>query len=262
MLHSRGGDAYRVAVSWPAAAPPAAGWPLACLLGDEHFELATALLRHHAGTKRRPPAEPGILVAVGYPGANRRAYDYTPAPQTQSAGDAPAGGADALLDFLIEDLLPGLRGQFPIAPRRTALAGHSLGGLCVLYALLTRPGAFGTYLASSPSVWWDDGYLARAAERHLPREAATGLPPARVLISVGEYEQRLGPADLALSVTEQERLTRHRGGRRMIDGNRDLATRLGQVRGLDVGFELIPGEGHASVVPRALDLGLRLAFAP
>ncbi|MGE4336557.1 MAG: alpha/beta hydrolase [Pigmentiphaga sp.] len=262
VLPSRRGDAYRVAVSWPAAAPPTAGWPLACLLGDEHFDLATALLRHHAGAKRRPPAEPGLLVAVGYPGANRRAYDYTPPPRTSPAADAPAGGADNFLDFLIEELLPDLRERFPVDGRRTALAGHSLGGLCVLYALMTRPGAFNTYLASSPSVWWDDGYLACAAERRLAPEGAAGWSPARVLISVGEYEQGLGPADLALSTAEQERITGHRGDRRMIDGNRALASRLGQVPELDVTFELIAGEGHASVVPRALDLALRLAFAP
>lgn len=262
VLVSRRDATYRVAVSWPSATPPAGGWPLACLLGDEHFDLATALLRHHTGTRRRPPAEPGILVAVGYPGANRRAYDYTPPPRLPAASEAPAGGADDFLDFLIDELLTELRARFPIDDGRLALAGHSLGGLCVLHALLTRPGIFSTFLASSPSIWWDDGYLARAAERHLPLEATAGRPTTRVLISVGQYEQMLAPVDLALPAAEQERIAQHRGGRRMIDGNRELAGRLAQASRLDVRFVLIPGEGHASVVPRALDLGLRLAFAP
>jgi len=234
---------------------------MTCLLGDEHFDLAVALLHHHAGAKRRAPVEPGIVVAVGYPGTNRRTYDYTPSPQVPAEG-APAGGADEFLDFLLDELLPALRDPFPVDASRTSLAGHSLGGLCVLHALLTRPGTFKNYLASSPSVWWDDGYLARATERRLSGEPALPWPPARVLISVGQYEQMLAPADLQLPAAEQERIAGHRGGRRMIDGNRELAERLGSMPGLDVRFELIANEGHASVVPRALDLGLRLAFAP
>ena len=54
--------------------------------------------------------------------------------------------------------------------KRSILFGHSLGGLFVAYALLTRPDAFATYLAISPSLWWD-GFTVL---RHLPAFARNG----------------------------------------------------------------------------------------
>jgi tetratricopeptide (TPR) repeat protein len=44
------------------------------------------------------------------------------------------------------------------------LIGHSLGGLFAVYALLNRPELFRGYLVTSPSLWWDDQVLVKAAQ--------------------------------------------------------------------------------------------------
>lgn len=63
----------------------------------------------------------------------------------------------------------------PIDPDRQSLFGHSFGGLFVLYSLFTRPSAFTTWIAASPSIYWenrtiDQYYLQFAAA---PRQEKT-----------------------------------------------------------------------------------------
>jgi hypothetical protein len=49
--------------------------------------------------------------------------------------------------------------------------GESLAGLFVLETFFQEPGLFDTYIALSPSLWWNDQALVRAAGERLKTQA-------------------------------------------------------------------------------------------
>ncbi|MEU6104588.1 enterochelin esterase [Streptomyces flaveolus] len=69
------------------------------------------------------------------------------------------GGREPFVAFLADELLPWAAGRWPLTtdPRRTVVAGQSLGGVSALYAGLLRPDRFGNVLAQSASLWWRPG---------------------------------------------------------------------------------------------------------
>jgi predicted alpha/beta superfamily hydrolase len=74
-----------------------------------------------------------------------------------------SGGADKFLDFIQTELVPEIDKRFATCPYRI-LVGHSLGGLFAIHTMLTRPGLFNAYIASSPSLWWDDFHTLKQAQ--------------------------------------------------------------------------------------------------
>ncbi len=75
------------------------------------------------------------------------------------------------------------------------IAGHSLGSLLVVHALLQRKPFFNRLLASAPSLWWND----RAALCHAQTLQRTGVAlPAKLFLSVGEEDSASMTGDLTL----------------------------------------------------------------
>lgn len=76
------------------------------------------------------------------------------------------GGSGEAGDYLVEQLLPWARREYPIGDRRedVVLAGLSLGGLTVLRTALQHPRQVGGVVSQSASLWRDDlsGPLAQA----------------------------------------------------------------------------------------------------
>ncbi|WP_019549708.1 enterochelin esterase [Streptomyces sulphureus] len=67
------------------------------------------------------------------------------------------GGRQPYTDFLTEELLPWAAARWPLCadPRRTTVAGQSLGGLGALHVgLEQRTHRVGNVVAQSPSLWW------------------------------------------------------------------------------------------------------------
>ncbi|KAJ6124393.1 esterase [Penicillium samsonianum] len=77
------------------------------------------------------------------------------------------GGADAFLHFITNTVHHFVFSSiFPrISVCQTALFGHSFGALFALHALYTAPASFDAYLAASPSIWWNDGFLLQEEEQ-------------------------------------------------------------------------------------------------
>lgn len=110
-----------------------------------------------------------IVVNIGYPVTDsvygpQRGIDFQPV----TPGEAPPAvpgvreGSDDFINFIEVALRPFIRFEFPqVRLGREALYGHSFGGLFVIYALLRRPDLFDTFLAASPALTWNDGYLMR-----------------------------------------------------------------------------------------------------
>lgn len=187
-----------------------------------------------------------LLVAVGYQTEQRiertgRTYDYTPAlpgqaEQRDPLTGEPSGGVDAFLDLLTERMRPMVAGLAPIDAQQQTLWGHSYGGLAVLHALFTRPGAFSDYAAASPSLWWHDGAILREAQG-LGQRLGSGR--ARLLLMRGSEE----PANPRMPVQGD-----------VEQPARALVAQLAKVPGLQVRFERFEGMGHGPMLPASLKL--------
>lgn len=240
------GHAYQILVRCPAGTAPEGGWPVAYVLDHSLFNALD------------PTAGPrGILVGVGYCEQDQRARDYTPlmgsygAPSSAQPEDT--GGADDFLVFLLQKLKPWVQTQYPIDAGRQSLIGHSLGALFGLHTFFQHPAAFQTYLLSSPSVWWADHFLLKAAQQAVATSSPNpSVVPARIAITVGEYEQSLSPAELLRDSEYQKQQLDRRTFRRMVDGTRELAQMLEAADTAAVSFQILKGQTHAMAGPRAV----------
>lgn len=196
---------------------------------------------------------PGLaLVGIGYDTPLRfdraaRSLDYTPPrdagdpmPDPQRP-DRMIGGAGLFLDCLSAELLPEAERGFPAAPGRRAIWGHSLAGMCVLYALLARPGTFARYVAASPSLWWGEEFLPRLEER-MPADACGR---AEVLIMLGDSERRSSPDGPHWDGPAPHTL--------------EMIRKLRGREGLGVSSHVFEGAGHAATLSASLPLALEFA---
>ncbi|MES3710903.1 alpha/beta hydrolase [Pseudomonas putida] len=231
---------YRLWVGTPNRPAPASGYPVLWMLDGN---AALGALNSQQLAKLAAGQAP-LLVAVGYQTGQRieragRTYDYTPAlpgqaEQRDPLTGLPSGGVDAFLDLLTERMRPMVAGLAPIDLQRQTLWGHSYGGLAVLHALFTRPGAFSDYAAASPSLWWHDGAIVHEAQG---LEQRLGNTPARLLLMRGSEE----PANPRAQVKgDVERPAR------------ELAADLAKVKGLQVRFERFEGLDHGQMLGASL----------
>lgn len=231
---------YRLWVGTPNRPAPASGYPVLWMLdGNAALGALDSQLLGKLAAGQAP-----LLVAVGYQTEQRieragRTYDYTPAlpgqaEQRDPLTGQPSGGVDAFLDLLTERMRPMVAGLAPIDLQRQTLWGHSYGGLAVLHALFTRPGAFSDYAAASPSLWWHDGAIVHEAQG---LEQRLGNTPARLLLMRGSEE----PANPRAQVKgDVERPAR------------ELAADLAKVKGLQVRFERFEGLDHGQMLGASL----------
>jgi predicted alpha/beta superfamily hydrolase len=92
-----------------------------------------------------------------------RERDFEP---TWQEGFPISGGADKFIAFLKNELLPYFAQKYGRSGKKL-LFGHSLSGLFTLYTLLSNSDIFDFYIASDPSLWWDDGYVNKMAENQI-----------------------------------------------------------------------------------------------
>ena len=205
-------------------------------------------------------AAPPALVFIGYDNDLRidspaRTRDYTPAltpPSSTVQGQQPTGGADAFLEIIERKIRPELFGRAKLNPERQAIWGHSLGGLFVLHTCFTRTGAFQTYVAGSPSMWWGGGHAAQAAERFVAHHAGH---PAKIVIHLGGAERIGDRGDRDLT---DPRVVEHlkRLQAAPPDAAWQLAKRLQDVAGLRVSYREFAGLGHGPMFRASLLAGL------
>ncbi|TCV95154.1 hypothetical protein EDC52_10685 [Biostraticola tofi] len=263
IFHSQNCGDYRIMMCWPDQPAPDEGWPVIYLLdGARYFAIASSLL----STLGRPrcPMVPGVVVAIDYPGPSRRERDYRPAAEAIVAEANPHGGyyaagmdgsAQDFLDVIQLELKPYIAEQLPLDLQQQALFGHSYGGLFTLNTLFTQSDAFQHYFASSPSVWWNDRAICRAAETFAQQLAVQPLlSPKMLYVSVGEYEQSLERWETGLPAPQRVALAKHRRQRHMVDGIRELAWTVQQPGAVNLQTELFifPDQSHQTVSLLAL----------
>lgn len=245
----------RVTVVPPAGSHEPGSVPLVVVLDADLYVGTVAeqveLLHRFAGCSS------ALVVGVGYGGSvldalGRRMGDLVPRPadvvlEMFPALAGPARGADgAFRAALLERVRPAVLDRWPEASADgNVLLGHSLGAHFVASTLLAAPGAFATYLAISPSLWWDAFDLVRRVRAGLPA-ALAGLPaPPRVAMAVGGLEQ--SPEGAAAAGLPPEHIEQAR----MVDAAHDLAGAI-RAAGPDCPLTTYPGAHHQSVVPTAI----------
>jgi predicted alpha/beta superfamily hydrolase len=122
-----------------------------------------------ADNKFMPP-----LIVVGIANTDR-SRDLTPShagvPHSNGTVDPvpTSGGADKFFDFIQTELVPEIEKRYATRPYRI-VAGHSLGGLFAIHALISRPGLFNACIATSPSLWWDDFRTVHQAQEFFAKQ--------------------------------------------------------------------------------------------
>lgn len=265
------GRSLRILVAKPYGDMPKAGWPAVYLLdGFDMFPIASQCVRQMASAgETRAAVVVGVAYAEPKTGGEQRWRDLsTPVSQAyldrQGRKDVTAEGVGGMDDFLRAihtEVKPAVAAMLKVNAKDQTLFGHSLGGLTVLRALFRRTGDYRTFLASSPSIWWDDRAIL-ADEAAFSAKVEAGRSTPRVFVSVGADEGRAGKVNPASGRTQAdvERMTRQA---KMVGNARALSARLKALRGgagYVVESVVFPEEGHLSVVPAAVSRGLRFAL--
>lgn len=159
---------YRVYIATPTINNPAPHPVLYMLDGNGQFPL---LINQIETTNQSTP----IIVGIGYPTdkayPQERTRDYTP-PTSQQ-----------FLSFITTKLKPYIETNYNINTTCHTLAGHSFGGLFVLYTLFHQPTQFQHYVAGSPSLWWGNGAILPTTRPLLSHT------PQSITITLGQYEE-------------------------------------------------------------------------
>jgi predicted alpha/beta superfamily hydrolase len=266
------GRDYHIYVSRPMVPPPPGGYPVVYVTdGDMSFHTAAdqARLLHFGGE-----ALPAVVVGIGYDtnpliALMRRNTDLTPdQPAAGSVnGMAPGstyGDAEGFYRFITEELRPKVNAAFPTATGKDGLFGHSLGGLFALHVLFNHPESFRTFVASSPSIWWNNRSVL-AGEAKFKAAVESGKVAPRILIDVGSKEQSVAAGAVLPPGMTREQVEAMMTSAAMVDNASQLAARLKAVKGKDgylVESQVFEAEGHLSVVPAAISRGLGLALRP
>lgn len=77
-----------------------------------------------------------------------------------------SGEADNYIDFFKNDLIPYINNKYSTTNKRI-LFGHSHGGTFSMYTFIKSPRLFTSYILADPSLWWDDNYVVKFAEKKL-----------------------------------------------------------------------------------------------
>lgn len=199
---------------------------------------------------------PAVVVGIGYgrgvlTNLGRRMGDLVPRPAPEVLErfptlDAVARGADEAFSAALRDhVRPAVLDRHPEAdPGQGILLGHSLGAHLAASTLVADPGAFASYLAISPSLWWTAFDVVRRAQTELPARVAALPVPPRVALAVGGAEQDpAGAASAGLSVEDLR-------DARMVDATLDLGVAVRDA-GIDCPVTTYPGATHGSVFPTA-----------
>ena len=242
--------------------------------GDAHIQHTSGTISFLARNARMPE-----MIVVGITNTDRT-RDLTPTRVERVPGNPNAqgfptsGGADKFLKFIETELIPLVESKYRTMPYR-ALAGHSLGGLFAVHAMLTKPELFNSYIAVSPSLQWDNfGELDRVKEFFKTRKelnrtlfASLGNEPGDIGDAYGLFQDELRRQQLKGFVWEAVRyededhgsvvLRSHYAGlRKVFDGwqfPRDSATGaiVGGLKGVEdhyrklserLGFQVVVSE--------------------
>ncbi|MTD41482.1 alpha/beta hydrolase [Erwinia sp. CPCC 100877] len=210
-------DDYYLDIFYPKNIENGQKLPVLYVLDGDAFTVMIAeAVKLQIRNSPKTKVQPLLIVGISYHAETpfhreRRFVDYTP-PKVNPAdpndirSQMPAGGGIDTFFQKLEKMHQVIAADFSIDSQKVGLFGHSLGGLCVMEALLRKELNFLTdYLAVSPSLWWDQ-------EAYFPKlEAARSSfqKNRRVMLSVGSTEGDMVPlATRAFTYLKKYQLTK------------------------------------------------------
>ncbi len=107
------------------------------------------------------------VIVVGVQTKDRRAELTWRSTDPAENRDFPTNGNNAAFrNFLTDEVKPLIEKNYRTSGEE-ALMGESLAGLFIVETFLKHPEAADTYIAISPSLWWDYGSLGKEAKKIL-----------------------------------------------------------------------------------------------
>jgi predicted alpha/beta superfamily hydrolase len=253
--------------------------------GDAHMGHTAATIEFLTRNGRIPE-----LIVVGVTNTDRT-RDLSPVKSSQKnpAGELQfptSGGADNFLKFFETELIPEIEKTYRVQPYRV-LAGHSLGGLFAVHAMVSKPGLFNSYVAVSPSLQWENQTTLERAEEFLKNQkelnvslfTSLGNEPGAIGESFDAFRAVLAKTNIKGFAWQAERmddedhgsvvLRSHYAGLRKVyegwQGPRDLKSGaiIGGLKGADAHYaKLSERFGYKIPVPEALinQMGYQFIF--
>ena len=145
-----------------------------------------------------------------------------------------SGGGDKFLKFIETELIPDIEKRYRVQPYRI-LAGHSLGGLFAVHAMVSRPDLFNSYVAVSPALQWDNQVIVKRAEDFFKARKEFD---ATLFMTLGHEP---GPIEDGFHQMKQ-----------VLEKN--------QTKGFEWAAQVMDDEDHGSVVLRSHYLAMRKVF--
>jgi len=183
----------------------------------------------------------GLSYAQGEDAMVSRRRDYTPFDTRAHA--TTSGEAAAYLDHLRTEVLPLAEARYRIDGRRRTLSGQSYGALFGLWAALTEPELFSSYILTSSSIWSAGHSLFKTEAAYA---AGRKDLPATIYLAIGSVENRCEGCSYDM-VADQAELVRR--------------LRARNYPSLRIRSDVIEGAIHELTYPVGLVHGLQWLFA-
>jgi predicted alpha/beta superfamily hydrolase len=229
---------------------PNAKYPLIVML-DGHrdtFHMGSGIARKLARSNHENNKVPEAIF-VALPSKNRF-RDYTPTKLDKRFFQNPpdwidaTGHGEAFRTMLRDELLPALKKDFRISDE-TVFVGHSLGGLIVLYDLISPDRLFTSYIALDASFWYDNRLLEQKARRVRIDRNAKPINLYIALAGSPDPTHQTAGKNFERIVTPKSKLIRSKVG--IFDDERHLSVELiGLQEGLKHVFETYKPEDTQS----------------
>jgi len=289
-----------ISISIPLIPPPKEGYPVLYVLdGEGYFSTAanfSIILQNRAAVvvgighdalndkaviARYAPRKPGDNAPIGmrdigpaFNGLRDRTLTPPIAPENRAPtwfNPGAGGDVDAFLKLIETEIKPRVEALVSINRDNQALFGHSFGGLAVVRALFTAPLNYRSFIASSPSLWFDANAVLKD-EAAFATMVLSGKTTPRVLITSAAQEEG-GPttAEIVARMTP-DRATEYTAyaNRRdswgeMMPLARSLAERLSALKGgtgWRVQYRVIADADHAAAAFTSIGAGMHFAFDP
>ncbi|MEO1054769.1 MAG: alpha/beta hydrolase-fold protein, partial [Bacteroidota bacterium] len=234
------GDKYTYVVTLPEAYNPDRSYPL-LIYFDENLKSAPKVRHIVSRLAAENKIKPQILVGIRHHGYNarKRRRDFIPAHlwDTQThmyySNDPNYGQAEKFYQFLKQEFIPHIEGNYKVKEAERTVVGHSLGGLFVVYSLLRQDRIFDNHIAISPSLWANYQNIFKFEEQFY--EQSSNLEANLYMCS--------GSLEVANLVRYHVDLMEHRLNER-------------KYKGLTYDKKTFPWESHNSVVEPALEEAL------